>query len=220
MQEKILLFGEGPTDYGIKEHSTGKWKHGPIQPIVRKTAGRPVAFEHVEKNEVKKLRIQRGPKSGHAVKSYKLCVIAGKKRLDKIICYVDADRIPGKRKKEVLTRVSFFSVYEEIQKGFEAFNEKFSRSHNKKIIGIPMVPLPMIESWLLSDEAAFIKCFGKPPSNPRLPAKPELTWGEKENPDSNYPKNLMKRVLNQYKGVVCGRGDLDPTLTKNPFVSR
>jgi hypothetical protein len=67
------------------------------------------------------------------------------------------------------------------------------------------VPLRMIESWLLSDETSFIKCFGKPPSNPPLPAKPKLIWGEKDNPDSNYPKNLMNRVLKQYEDRESGR---------------
>ena len=132
-------------------------------------------------------------------------MIAKKRGLNKIICYVDADRIPGKGTKESAARQSFQRVYKEIQNGFETFNEKFSRQYQRKLVGIPMVPLRMIESWLLSDETAFTKCFGKPPSNPPLPAKPELIWGEKDNPDSDYPKNLMNRVLKQYEGRKSGR---------------
>lgn len=205
MQEKVLLCGEGPTDYGTKEYGTYQWKEGPVQPIIRKTVGQQVAFEHIEKSEVRKLRIQRGPKSGHAVKSYKLCMIAKIKGINKIICYVDADRKPGKRTKKSSAKQSFHRVYKEIKKGFETFNDKFSHHYQRKLVGIPMVPLRMIESWLLSDETAFTKCFGKPPSNPPLPAKPELIWGEKDNPDSDYPKNLMNRVLKQYEGRESGR---------------
>jgi hypothetical protein len=205
MQEKVLLCGEGPTDYGTKEYTTGKWQEGPVQPIVRKTAEKPILFEHVEKVEVKKLRIQRGPKGGQAVKSYKLCVIAGKRKISKIICYVDADKTSGKKSsKEAAAREAFQKVYNQVQEGFERFNENFSSDKNE-ICGIPMVPLRMIESWLLADEEAFVKCFGNAPSRPRLPAKPELIWGKKVDPQSNHPKNIMARILKQFHGKEVNR---------------
>jgi len=198
MQERVLLCGEGPTDYGNPEYGTNRWEEGPVQPIIRKTAGKPFIFEHVEKKELKRLRIQRGPQGGHAVKAYKLSVIAKKRKIDRVICYVDADKLSGKGNKEAVAKESFRRVYSDIKNGFNDFNERFGSRNGKKIHGIPMVPLRMIESWLLSDGNAFYKCFGTYPSSPPLPHKPELIWGDKDDPESNYPKNLMNRVLKQY----------------------
>jgi len=61
-----------------------------------------------------------------------------------------------------------------------------------------MIPKAMIESWLLADEKAFIKVFGKKPSHPPLPKKPESLWGKKEDPNSNYPKNVLKLIVSQF----------------------
>lgn len=205
MRERVLLCGEGPTDYGNPEYGTNRWEEGPVQPIIRKTASTLFIFEHVEKNEVKRLRIQRGPRGGHGIKAYKLSVIAKKRKIDRVICYVDADKLSGKGNKETAARESFLRVYTDIKNGFNDFNERFGSRNGRKIQGIPMVPLRMIESWLLSDKNAFFKCFGKYPSNPPLPSKPELIWGGKDDPKSNYPKNLMKRVLNQYQGKENNR---------------
>ena len=198
MRKKVLLCGEGPLDYGIKEYGTDNWKEGPVQPITRKSAAESVVFENVEKSEIRRLRIQRGPTAGHAVKSYKLCVLARKRRIFNIICYADADKIPGRGRKEVGARAAFQSVYNQVREGFVKFNENFRSNNQNRIVGIPMVPLRMIESWLLSDEEAFNKCFGKVPSDPRLPGKPELIWGDKHDPGSDYPKHLMERALKQY----------------------
>jgi len=62
-----------------------------------------------------------------------------------------------------------------------------------------MIPLKMIESWLLADEIAFTTCFGKPPTRPPLPRQPELIWGDENDQTSNHPKIILKRVLDQYK---------------------
>ncbi|MCP5047150.1 MAG: hypothetical protein GY940_08260, partial [bacterium] len=175
----VLLCGEGPTDYGAKEYGTNQWQEGPVQPITRKTAAEELIFKPVEKHELKKLRIQRGPRSGHAIKSYKLSVIARKQNINTVICYVDADKLTGKGKKETVARESFQVVYNQVKAGFIAFNQSFRAGEHDEIRGIPMVPLGMIECWLMSDREAFTKCFGKPPTTPPLPRKPEFIWGEK-----------------------------------------
>jgi len=205
MVERVLLCGEGPTDYGTKEYGTNQWQEGPVQPIIRKTSGRKYLFENIEKDEIKKLRIQRAKVKGHAAKSYKLSMIARERKINTVVCYVDADKISGDGRKELNFRKSFQEVYDQVQLGFEKFNDTHKGEGNVRITGIPMVPLTMIECWLLSDENAFIRCFGKAPTHPRLPSEPELIWGEKRNPGSDYPKNLMKRVLNQFQGKEGNR---------------
>ncbi len=207
MEEKVLICGEGPTDYGTQEYGTRKWLEGPVQPIARKCTQKKLVFEAVDKNDLKRLRIQgRAGVQGHAAKSYKLSIIAKERNINNIICYVDADKIPGKGRKDVNARQSFIGVYDALKEGFELFKKRFpGKVKGKSIHGIPMVPLRMIESWLLSDQQAFKKCFGKSPTNPRLPEKPELLWGEKNDPVGDYPKNRMKRVLAQYHGVEGNR---------------
>ena len=61
-----------------------------------------------------------------------------------------------------------------------------------------MIPIRMIENWLLGDENVYKKIFGSLPASPKLPNKPEYIWGSKYKPDSNYPKHYLRRVLEQY----------------------
>ncbi len=201
MTETILLCGEGPTDYGAPEYGTGKWREGPVQAIAGRIPEGPVAFEAVDKKDIKRLRVQGRGLRGHGVKAFKLCVIAKQKKLDKVICYVDADKTAGKGKKEKLAKESYQRVYDEISEGFRGFNA----SHDAEIRGIPMVPLRMIESWLMSDAAAFAACYGSHPTNPSLPSRPEFLWGGKSDPRSDYPKNVLRRILEQYPGKECTR---------------
>jgi hypothetical protein len=61
---------------------------------------------------------------------------------------------------------------------------------------LAIVPKEMTESWLLADEQAYIATFGSKPEY--LPKEPEEIWGKKDDPDSNYPKHVMERILGQY----------------------
>ena len=63
---------------------------------------------------------------------------------------------------------------------------------------LAVVPKEMLESWLLADENAYLQAFGESPTKPPLPKKPENLWGKKDDTNSNYPKHVMKRVLEQY----------------------
>lgn len=112
--------------------------------------------------------------------------------IDNIVCYVDADRKHGSGKSRLESQKRLQEVYNQISNGFQQFSQE--RSQNS----IPMVPLKMIESWLLADDQAFTQCFGKQPTNPSLPGQPELIWGDENKPASDHPKNYLKRVLGQY----------------------
>ncbi|MEA1961980.1 MAG: DUF4276 family protein [Bacillota bacterium] len=201
MAKKVLLCGEGPTDYGQPIYGSTGWEEGPLQPIIRKSVHVEIEFDCVTKQEVKEKRIQgRHKVQGHGVKAYKLCRIAEDRgAVDHIICYVDADRDAASTtsRRDFGKRVN--ELYSEIRDGFEKFSEERGRS------SIPMIALKMIESWLLSDETAFARCFNSPPTNPGLPQQPELIWGDKGDPTSNYPKNYLQRVLKQY-GIEGNRG--------------
>lgn len=70
---------------------------------------------------------------------------------------------------------------------------------------IPMIPLKMIECWMLADEGSHKKLFGL--KNPGLAENPELIWGEIKDPSGNYPQRFIRRVLEKVKGgkAVCDR---------------
>ncbi|HNX28739.1 MAG TPA: DUF4276 family protein [Syntrophomonadaceae bacterium] len=196
MARKVLLCGEGPTDCGKQKFGSTEWEEGPVQPIIMKLVNGDIEFAYTTKEEVKGKKIQRrtGAKvTGHGAKSYKLCMIAEERKdIDNIICYVDADREHGSRKSKRESKKRLQEIYSQISNGFQQFSA--ARSHNS----IPMVPLKMIESWLLADDQAFAQCFESSPANPVLPGQPELIWGDENNPSSNHPKNYLKRVLEQY----------------------
>lgn len=196
MAKKVLLCGEGPTDYGNPQYGSPYWEEGPAQSLIRKSINGDIEFTYATKEDVRKKRIQprTGVKvSGHGVKSYKLCLIAvDQGDIDNIVCYVDADREHGSGKSELESQRRLQEVYDQIKNGFQQFGQE--RGQNS----IPMVPLKMIESWLLADEQAFTRLYGRKPTNPSLPRQPELMWGDENAPNSDHPKNYLKRVLAQY----------------------
>lgn len=195
MTKKVLLCGEGPTDYGRQKYGSTEWEEGPVQSIIRRSVLADIEFTNATKNDVRKVRIQRtsAKLKGHGVKAYQLCVIARQLGdIDNIVCYVDADRDQGSSKSARDAKKRVQDIYNEIQMGFEQFSAARSES------SFPMIPLKMIESWLLADEIGFTACFGKPPTSPPLPRQPELIWGDENVPTSDHPKNYLKRVLEQY----------------------
>jgi hypothetical protein len=87
---------------------------------------------------------------------------------------------------------NYNSVYKSIKNKFSDCVDTYSC--------LAIVPKEMTESWLLADEQAYIAAFGCKPEY--LPKEPEEMWGKKDDPDSNYPKHVMERVLGQYHKMV------------------
>lgn len=191
---KTLVCGEGATDYGREEYP-GKWENGPVQVLIEKTSPIPLEITNIKKQglEIKDKKLQRSLQGlkGHGQRALKLSHRALDIGHRCAIYYVDADKNSGESGgNETQCKRRFEAIYQEIEEGF---------SRLSKIIGIPMVSLKMIECWLLSDEGAFETAFGAKPTNPLLPHRPELIWGDEADKDSNHPKNVMERVLRQYK---------------------
>ena len=189
----IAVTGEGPTDYGhlIFDKKNGpQWEWGPVLDLLENCMkdyvieGRP-DFRQVRKEElkdVKLLRSDRGLK-GLAVPARKFKKYCCGQKIERGIFYADADAKDGSAKTAPEAKKYYREVYQAAASGLEMGEEKTF---------IPMIPLKMIENWLLADEDAFEYVFGK---KPKLPQKPELIWGDKRDPDSDYPKNLLERVL-------------------------
>lgn len=191
----VAITGEGPTDFGQKMYGRSGWNWGPVKTIIDKCAdkmGVHIVLIPIERQEVERFKLQRSHKraiQGKSIASMRFAIYALDKKECKLgIYYCDADKEAGKSNSD--RRVCgkhFRALYDEVWAGMNMNNNGIFR-------GIPMIAVKMIESWLLADESAFDKAFGKVPAY-ALPSEPELIWGDKRDPDSNYPKCYLKRVV-------------------------
>lgn len=196
MKKRIAVTGEGPTDYGQAGFNsrTGRteWNWGPVKELCILCLGegemeRHLEFYPVPKEEVKRIKLLRSDfgLEGRAIPARKFRNLCREQELEYGIFYTDADRGGDSGKVWHSAKKHFEKVYLEVIRGLQA-------EENKKFI--PMVPLKMIECWLLADENAFEKYFG---NIPELPTNPELIWGNKEDPGSDYPKCCIRRAIGQ-----------------------
>ena len=177
MTIKVIVCGEGSTDVGKRDYETSQWIDGPAIAYIKNASTKKLQIDGIEKHKLPKIQKVKSLK-GHSVKAEKLCLYAILHHYMVAICYVDCDKNP------------FEKIYKDITEGFS--------DYKNKVIGIPMIPKAMIESWLVADENAFLKVFGKKPPKPYRHIEPESLWGKKEDPNSNYPKNVLKRIISQF----------------------
>ena len=193
---RVLLHGEGPTDYGVSD-GYGGWCEGPLLIIMQRIFG-SLEIECIDKAEMKKRpRVQRSiiGLSGHGVIAALLAIVAKERGFDVAALYRDADRESGMdSRQDLVCKKRYKKIKSDICKGFEQ-----SRSD---LMYIAIIPMKMIECWLLSDPNCFVLVYGG--YAPDLPNKPELIWGDKQYPGSNYPKYLLGRVISSY-GDSAGR---------------
>ena len=190
---KILLSGEGPTDYGKKD-SSGQWLDGPVQIYMHKMAAANeitiVSFNR--KNDSTHVHVQKMPAGlqGHGKKAYLLALQAKHDGKDCAAFYVDADKE---------TKLKGTDEHN-CKKRYDGLKEEVFSGLNKieGIKGIAVIPMKMIESWLMGDADSFNKAFGPAREKVQFPKKPELSWGAKADINSNYPKNQLTRILCAY----------------------
>lgn len=110
----------------------------------------------------------------------------------------DIDRLAMVAKKSKCSHIAYHQDADGNSAGiYESIIGKFSEyAESYKCLAI--VPKEMIESWLMADEQAYTSLFKFKPNKPTLPAKPEDVWGAKDDPDSDYPKHVIRRILGQY----------------------
>jgi len=139
---KIIISGEGNSDVGKTDHDRGEFIPGPITVLTRNILSRcdkdDVHFHLRTRSELKrypitlkgKKREDKGTASGkgHSDLAYKLAYIAKENKCHIAILMRDADNR------------DFDMVYNEIQSGFSA--AKFEH-------GIPAVPVPASEAWII-----------------------------------------------------------------------
>ena len=192
---KIMLTGEGVTDYGWWDYAASQWREGAAAKLIRSCAekyGVRISFCFADRSEVNQLRLQghiQGLK-GKAIPAKRFQTYLKDRECHIGIFYCDADRESGAKNNEHQAKLRFRQIHDEIQ------SVTAGDSTCTEIV-IPMIALRMIESWLLSDVQAFEEVFGKQEvrkQNLSLPAKPEFLWGRESDPNSDYPKNLFVRI--------------------------
>jgi hypothetical protein len=181
---RILLCGEGVTDVGQKQvwnkrkgESTNN--EGWLQPIVRKILRRRTSFEIRTRNEL--IQLPRDVKKhkplppGHGAKALMAKSIATREGLDAVIYMVDAD---GKEHR------NWQEKRQEIMNGFDHLESD--------IPSIACVPKCTSESWLLSDENAWLHVGLS--GTKFLPENPEAGWGKRNDPKGGHPHQTFARA--------------------------
>ena len=196
MSINILMTGEGPTDYGQKAYGSDCWEEGPAAILARRCAeemGAEIRLFFAERETINKMRLSRHSKglNGKAIPARRFYMHMKEKGYDHGIYYCDADRESGACNNKHQAEERFYKVYNEVDDGANPTGE------NKRVV--PMVALRMIESWLVSDINVF-QGGGKSGNKIKVsfPQEPELLWGDKRDPESNYPKNVLKRLCLNY----------------------
>lgn len=194
-----MISGEGPTDCG---RDGAESTEGPVQAYMRKIANDNELFFEIydRKNCGEKPRLKhmqgRNKLKGHAIKCRLMTIDAINSNFDVAAFYVDTDKPrSGSNTSERNCKSRFSELKAEVEDGFKDGNR------SGKIKTIAIIPCKMIESWLMGDPTAFDTTFGPIPkgrAKPQFPTKPELEWGNKEDPTSNFPKHRLKRILQAY----------------------
>lgn len=191
----VLILGEGPTDIG-RPDGNGGWVNGCILPLIEKISPqKSLRFLPVQKSVLPKTIHKKGNKKfeGHGKNIEKLIFHSSLKKInhDMVVYFGDTDKKSGTKNTQVQAKKASQQAYGQAYDALSFFNKK----------GFAVIPLRMLESWLLADEVSFEKTFG---SKIQLPKNPELLWGDKHNPDSNYPKNLLEKTL-KVLGSSCSQ---------------
>lgn len=186
MTINILILGEGPTDVG-RPDGNGGWQNGCLLHLIEKiNPKKTLKFLPVQKADLPKTIHKKGTKKfeGHGKNIEKLIFHSSLKRINHniVVYFGDTDKKSGTKNTPVQAKHASQQAYAQAYDALNFFNKK----------GFAIIPLRMLESWLLADEVSFEKTFG---TKIQLPKNPEYLWGDKNDPDSNHPKNLLDKIL-------------------------
>jgi hypothetical protein len=176
----ILLYCEGNYDRGRETFTDGEYifPDGVVQTLIKKTSYYDdIIFVILRRDDLRNISVTKGFLGKDGITSRRLAILAREKRCTHLAWHRDEDNKGLENK------------YEEVHRYFID-----AKKDGVKCLAI--VPQHMTESWLLSDENAFEQLFGKNPTYPPLPPKPEEIWGNKGT--DNHPKKYLERVLKQF----------------------
>ena len=100
------------------------------------------------------------------------------------------------------------SGHQDFRKVYQDIHKDFNFILPDSIKRLAIVPKEMTESWLLADVTA-INSLRAGTGHANQSPNPETLWGDTHDPNSNYPKNFLKRNLRklgvEYNSESCTR---------------
>lgn len=203
MKLKIAIIGEGKNDIGWSAYGKyGEWNEGTVQVFLRKLLDEAeIEFTQIPNSRVRGTALGRGRYRKGGSKKLRGAALKvlpflyngyADEHFDLLVFYSDSDKTQRRKatKREALK--NYLVKRQEINMGLELVKEKID------LDGIIMMPIRMIENWLLADANAFKEMFGEFPTKPKLPKEPEFIWGDEQDRKSSHPKNYLRRVLEQF----------------------
>jgi hypothetical protein len=181
---RILLCGEGPHDFGRIDPSSGDDRavvDGWLQALVRRFVGGQLAFHIKPRKELilfpkdGDARKFRPLPAGHGRLALVSKLLAITSRYNAVIFMADADTSDVREWRR---------KYRDIRDGFARIDSSCT--------AITCLPKSASESWFLADEGAW-QGLGLTEKKV-LPRDPEEIWGDKHDPDSNYPHRFFARI--------------------------
>jgi len=181
----ITLVSEGPTDVGDLADPMADWEAtqvGFLQNVLRGSVpqhdlqffdGRAVAFDLDEVTNVSSALEAKAKRAG--------ALAAYRDRSHAVVYVVDADNDLN----PTLHRLN------PIERGLRSGIETVPDVHP---IPIGAIAHKTIEAWVLADEVAVIEVAGDRLTGP-IPPAPESLWGTPHDPNSNHPKQVLRRLF-------------------------
>ena len=192
---KIFLVGEGASDIGdlAKEPTWRDLKQpreGFLQPILRRLA--PDMELEFEGRQLLSLAPADDDApfeiaSALAAKAGKALALASLEGASFLVLITDVDREHARKRSAHEARRQMGLLRRNIETGFTA-----ARARSQKLSTVTTVvatPMRMVEAWALGDPAAL------PRQMTSAATRPEELWGAKRDPQSNFPKHVLKRAL-------------------------
>jgi hypothetical protein len=193
---KVFLVAEGPSELGHLDQPAPERRgrrairraKGYLPPMLRKLFDRPL---EIQAQRVTSLgRFERKPRlKGHADRAAKALSLASVFECRVLVFVKDVDRQPGKKKSDDERRKKLRAMHEEIEEGFAAVVEA------DEVLRVKATPCRMIEAWALGDTAAVAENAGGDAARVDVPSRPETLWGAEQDPASDHPKCVLRRVL-------------------------
>jgi len=196
---KIGLIGEGANDVGIAD-GCGGWRFGTMSDYLKQLLGSQFDLEFIPikitQKETKALKTAQGlggryskTKFKGSAKKLKYFLMQYQKvDFDVLVFFSDTDKMQGEKSSEIEAKKQYKERKNWIEEGFAVVKTRLN------LPCILMMPIRILECWLLGDAEGFEE-LGCSPQKPQLPKKPEFIWGEVDNPESDYPKHYLKRIL-------------------------
>jgi len=204
---KVFVVGEGPNDIGWLARDP-RWRPRPrrrervpdegfIPPVLRKVA-REAGFElELDGRKLTSLPRTTRRRSGEPIltrRAHQALALARVAEAEAVVFVCDVDREQGRPRSDSERRQRMDSLRAQIVAGL---------AHPDRTPA-PLIGTPsrMIEAWALGDPEALAEVAddGAEPA----PARPEQLWGDKRDPESDYPKHTLERCL----GRACTSDDL------------